>query len=844
MSVDRPGVAWGDLGVSDRPLLNAMSLMLLYTCMSGSDVVNIAVARYALTIVNVSMSKWRPITLHTHPLNDRLLLLASACPIVQSRDELPRRVNAVERERKSKPENDTSRPSPSTTNSSEDQTKIIRPEESSQSIDPKLLPGAPSVSWSSLDLNQEHHVPHLIYQTQAQRPRTNSSISQTSQLRRPSLVQQPLPFAIPTLTRPYFTPSATPGESLPTYIRPLPPRLMSDDIEYLQKKGALAVPDLELRNELLRSYILYIHPYTPLLDLQDFLRAVQRTQGNEEPISLLLFQAVMFAAIAYVDINYLQRAGFESRRRARKFFFQKARLLYDFDYETDRLTLVQSLLLMTNWYETPDDQKDTWHWMGVSLSVAQTIGLHRDPSHSGMPPQRQSLWKRVWWSCFMRDRLIALGMRRPTRIKHDDCDVPMLDLGDFDLNPLSADTAQMLGDCSPFTDAERIRELAVLCIEKAKLSLCISRVLGTQYSVLSHKFGGSTETTMMLVPKKSDCEQSKVMDCQRILDEWLEGIPSEASEIQKSMPFSQSDTVLLVHRSLLKMIYQATSSALHRPQVLPSSPLIVVSPELQELSRTKVREAAEDTTSIAQYLYTMNLTRFLPTTAVTVLLPAIIIHLLGIKSTDASARATSLQQFSVCMKILHRLREMYASADYATSFLDAAIRKANITANGSSYGDDRKRLGNSALAVWNGEGRIGKSLTPPPESTAQFPLPFATVTDGESQFLSAAATPPGSEGQGSQGSPDIGGGDQTATLADLMNFAHEAELSMNDDFDDLINFEALSDMNWAVTDDGGAQGENGALAADMNWLSESMPAEGSKSVTGDIEKDLKIQAAA
>jgi hypothetical protein len=33
-------------------------------------------------------------------------------------------------------------------------------------------------------------------------------------------------------------------------------------------------------------------------------------------------------------------------------------------------------------------------------------------------------WKRIWWSTYTRDRLIALGMRRPMRVKDDDCDVP------------------------------------------------------------------------------------------------------------------------------------------------------------------------------------------------------------------------------------------------------------------------------------------------------------------------------------------------------------------------------------------------------------------------------------
>ena len=487
--------------------------------------------------------------------------------------------------------------------------------------------------------------------------------------------------------------------------------------------------------------------------------------------------------------------------------------------------------------------------MGVSLSVAQTIGLHRDPNHSGMAPQRQSLWKRVWWSCFMRDRLIALGMRRPTRIKHDDCDVPMLELNDFDLRPLPLETVQMLGDCSPALDSDRIRELAILCIEKAKLSLCISRVLGTQYSVLSHKFGGSTETTMMLVPKKSDCEVLEVNKCQQLLDGWLNELPSEASQIQKTMPFSQSDTVMLVHRSLLKMIFLATSSALHRPQVLPSSPLIVVPHELQELSRTKVREAAEETTSISQYLHNMNLIRFLPTTAVTVLLPAIIIHLLGIKSTDPSARSTSLQQFSICMKILHRLREMYASADYATSFLDAAIRKANLTANASSYVDEKKRSHLPTHPSWAGSSHTRQSFTPPPDPSTPYPLSVTAVTEAESQFLNSATTPPGSESHGSQGTPDGHAVEQAATLADLMNFANEAEEYSLNDFDDLINLEGVSDMDWAVTDDGaafeaGAQGENGGLAMDMKWFTQPEATSQPKAVVGDIERDLDIQSTA
>jgi Fungal specific transcription factor domain. len=165
-------------------------------------------------------------------------------------------------------------------------------------------------------------------------------------------------------------------------------------------------------------------------------------------------------------------------------------LLYDFDYEVDRISLVQSLLLMTYWYETPDDQKDTWHWMGVSLSLAHTIGLHRDPGNSGMDLRRQRLWKRIWWSTYTRDRLIALGMRRPMRIKDDDCDVPMLTLDDFEFKTFPPEIVNMVGNCELLRNVNHQRELGLMFIEKAKLCLCVSHVLSAQYSVLSHKFGG------------------------------------------------------------------------------------------------------------------------------------------------------------------------------------------------------------------------------------------------------------------------------------------------------------------------------------------------------------------
>ena len=220
----------------------------------------------------------------------------------------------------------------------------------------------------------------------------------------------------------------TPTQNLPPYIKPLPTKLGYDEIVFLEKKGALTIPPVDLRNALLRSYAEFVHPYMPLINLHEIVEIIDHN-GGLQTISLLLFQAIMFAGVATVDMRYLKSAGYSSRRDARREFFQKTRSLYDFDYELDRIALIQALLLMTYWYETPDDQKDSHHWMGIAVSLSHAIGLNRNPENSpSLDETRQRLWRRIWWSTYMRDRLIALGMRRPTRIKDTDFDVPMLTL--------------------------------------------------------------------------------------------------------------------------------------------------------------------------------------------------------------------------------------------------------------------------------------------------------------------------------------------------------------------------------------------------------------------------------
>lgn len=109
------------------------------------------------------------------------------------------------------------------------------------------------------------------------------------------------------------------------FFRISPILVPAETVEFLRSKGALTVPPLEFRNKLLEAYAKWIHPQLPVLDLPNFLREVilAPDSGFSSP---LLYQPVMFAGSAFVELQHLHAAGYSSRLEARKSLFDKARV--------------------------------------------------------------------------------------------------------------------------------------------------------------------------------------------------------------------------------------------------------------------------------------------------------------------------------------------------------------------------------------------------------------------------------------------------------------------------------------------------------------------------------------
>lgn len=476
-------------------------------------------------------------------------------------------------------------------------------------------------------------------------------------------------------------PDGTSGH-LPPYIRPLPRHLKPRDVQYLADKGALTIPDEPFRNELLRTYTYMVYPIMPAIDYEMFLQAIVMADGRD-PVSLLLFQAVMFAGVTFVDGKLLRERGYAGRKAARKELFGRVQLLYGLDCEPDRLSLLQAVLLMTYWYDSQADDKDTWYWMGVALGRAQVLGLHREPDPSRTPPRARQLKRRIWWSCVVRDRLLALGIRRPSRIRNEDFDVSPLTIDDFDLRAPTDPVAKILGHSKIIASGPAFRlELGVVCMDLTKLCLCLGRILHSQYSLTgNHAAGSEYLTRAIVIPTQSSTQRQDMAECDAELEEWLNNQDSR-SVYAAPGPEPEDTTdealrIIRIHKALLQMVYLTAVSILHRPLAFQPG-CDGADGARKKASREKVTQAAVATTKLAFQLQANNKLRYLSTSSIPAFLSASLVHLMDIRSADEEVRNISIGRFYQCVQALQELQDMYGSADCAVQFLEGVLRKTDI----------------------------------------------------------------------------------------------------------------------------------------------------------------------
>ncbi|PNP55992.1 hypothetical protein THARTR1_03929 [Trichoderma harzianum] len=163
--------------------------------------------------------------------------------------------------------------------------------------------------------------------------------------------------------------------------------------------------------------------------------------------------------------------------------YERAKCLYDVDRGTEKLVLIQSVILLGFWYTDPQDHTGAWYWIGIAISLSQNIGLHRSSRLGSRVPQkslpaRESLMRRIWWACVVRDRWVSLARGRPMRIHNEDCDTPLPVVEDI-MNELESVVGRAR---SSFVPVES-RALAEMWIRLVRICDTLGNILRVHYRV-------------------------------------------------------------------------------------------------------------------------------------------------------------------------------------------------------------------------------------------------------------------------------------------------------------------------------------------------------------------------
>ena len=222
------------------------------------------------------------------------------------------------------------------------------------------------------------------------------------------------------------------------------------------------------------------------------------------------------------------------------------------EWEDDRLTTVKALILLMYWEDIPGNGINQGDWMHWCLSLAKSIGLHREPDENIMTLRERQIWRRTWWSLYNLMSVTAEGVMSA----EEDCtnpagsDMGMVKLSDFPFRLLPSQARAAVVDFDILYTIESQKSHAILFIEKTRLCR-LSRISHVSKWVSNVVSGADTAGSNLFATTSSQL-QEETGD----LQQWLDRLPSAArSQYPFSLTLTERERSMCLHRMWLRVLH-------------------------------------------------------------------------------------------------------------------------------------------------------------------------------------------------------------------------------------------------------------------------------------------------
>ncbi|KAH7243941.1 fungal-specific transcription factor domain-containing protein [Fusarium solani] len=453
----------------------------------------------------------------------------------------------------------------------------------------------------------------------------------------------------------------------------------SEEINFLDIQGCLLVPRRQTMDSIVQQYFLHVHPLLPLLDERSFWDVYSRrwaaADASDPKISLLVFQALLFAACNFVPLETLENLGFSSLREAKAGFYSKAKLLYDFGSESSSICIAQAALLLSfrssSTYLGIKEVNITW--LNIAIQHAQIAeAAWRAPSTASIETDNsglQSVLKRLWWCCIIRDRVLSLCLRRRPQID------PAHTSSAFYAPLRSADLENEIQHSRVYCKTSKTCLNSIL--ERfADLCVVLTDVLALVYPMDKQRLHGPDLAAIL----------TRISDTKNSLREWdektsfshlLRGRRTETLAVSNDTEVPHYSVTL--HINLIYIYYHSSWIALCHYEALSlasqtSLPCYYIPSGWPAVSQNQweIQDAALSVTQSLQALHHMNLDRWLPSSVVACIATPLVLHMLDVKlarlpisSGSATSNSELLEKNLRLKAVIQTIKTCYEQYDIA-----------------------------------------------------------------------------------------------------------------------------------------------------------------------------------
>ncbi|KAH7142098.1 fungal-specific transcription factor domain-containing protein [Dactylonectria macrodidyma] len=465
-------------------------------------------------------------------------------------------------------------------------------------------------------------------------------------------------------------------------------QISQQDAGFLDSQGCLRVPIRPFLDELVQHYFLHVHPFLPLINEGDFweLYCCGSRYPPENTMSLLLLQAMLFAACTFISESTRQALGYQDVRTMRATFLRRTKLLYDMECESSPLVVAQACILLS-FTSLSSSRKPNTLWLSLAIENAKLAEAHLYPAISSpLRSKEQNILKRLWWCCIIRDRSMSLLMRLPIRITK----------GQFDFNTnllTSKDMEDELQRSKVYNSTTKLR-LSQILAQSVKLYTTLTDTL-----LLIHPPKGMQISTQ----QEQDESHVKLQECKAALRQWHASAISELPKIHDdpnlmtspntSRSTSHESTIL--YTNLMYMYYHTANIVLCHHEVLQrdilresTEPCYSLAQDLSTIfkTRSELQDATSDIIECHKELLRLGLTQWLPSSAIGFILLPLMLNILDVKLSppprteldQTQTSGTRPQQLNILIQFMRVYWPRYDGVEWVSEIIRHIIELAQL----------------------------------------------------------------------------------------------------------------------------------------------------------------------